>query len=143
MTWIEVRNDTNRFRDAELLPVENILKIFDWYIFFVIQEVIEISAMQTAPRNPPTRFVRKSRNSKPRDSETPSLFCEAASRPVVEEPENIKSETEAVMFERSKYNRFIGEMIRKEIESHCDSLPCLDQSAYFEAMHLNIREKKK
>ena len=93
--------------------------------------------MQTSP---PTRFVRKSRNSEPRDSETPILICEAAARPVVEESGNTKTETKAVMFERSEYNRLIGEMIRKEMESNRDDLPCMDQLSYFEAMHLNVPE---
>ena len=94
------------------------------------------------PINPPTRFVRKPRNTEQRDLATPMLNCEAAARPA-EVPAYSKSELKAVTFERSKYNRLIGEMIREEIEFYCDDLPVMDKTAYFEAMHLNILERKK
>jgi hypothetical protein len=99
-------------------------------------------SIQISPRNPPTRFVRKSRNMEHKDSTTPILKCEASARPF-EEAVVSKKEKCTITFDRSKYNRIIGEMIRLDSECHCDDLPIIDQTAYFEELHINLPEKKK
>ncbi len=56
---------------------------------------------------------------------------------------NAKKETKAVIFDRSKYNRLIGEMIKLEFECNCEDLPIMDEMTCFEEIDLNLSEKKK
>jgi hypothetical protein len=97
--------------------------------------------MENGPsRKPPTRFVRKSRKNERNDSVAPALNSEAAGRPD-QAPLNATKETKS--FNRSEYNRLIGEMIRKDFEFHCDDLPTMDQIACFQEIDPILAEKKK
>ncbi len=99
-----------------------------------------MTTMEMSPLNPPTRYVRKPRNTEQKVSGTSNLNCEAAARPV---DWCVKAKTDMnVLLYKSKYNRLIGEMIRQEMECEFDDLAIMDHAAYFEAMRLNLPKKK-
>ncbi len=124
-------------------------KNLDWIKYYDTQSVkgnpmSNDQTSTTSMHKPPTRFIRKPRNTEQNSVVSPilpMLRCEAAARPV-EDPVHAGSEMKTSNVDRSQYNRLIGEMIRQDIECYCDDLPCLDQVACFQELDLNLSERK-